>query len=74
MMPRLAVLLLLALPLAGCGADAEERPAPALDQRQRDSAIGASRLPGAGGVRAALRASDSAAAAAARVDSIATAP
>jgi hypothetical protein len=42
-----------------------------MTQRQRDSAIGASKLPGAGGVRGALGASDSAAARNARLDSVA---
>ena len=43
---------------------------PPLTQRQRDSAIGESRLPGAGGVKRALRAVDSAEARRAREDSI----
>ena len=49
-------------------------PTPARDarsQRARDSAIGASNLPGAQGVRGALRADDSAAARNARLDSVA---
>ncbi len=41
-------------------------------QRERDSVIGASKLPGAGGVRGALRAADSAAARNARIDSAGT--
>jgi hypothetical protein len=41
----------------------------ATTERERDSGIGASRLPGAGGVRGALRVSDSAAARNARIDS-----
>ncbi len=41
-----------------------------LTRRQRDSVIGASRLPGSQGVRGALQAQDSAAARQARVDSI----
>jgi hypothetical protein len=40
-------------------------------ERQVDSAIGQSRLPGAAGVRGALRVSDSAAARRARLDSLA---
>lgn len=40
-------------------------------QRERDSVLGASRLPGARGVRGALGASDSAAARNARLDSVA---
>jgi hypothetical protein len=46
--------------LTGCGADHPERQAPK-SKRQRDSTIGASRLPGAQGVGGALKASDSAA-------------
>jgi hypothetical protein len=45
------------------------RNEPALSQRERDSLIGASRLPGAAGVRGALRAADSAAARSAHYDS-----
>jgi len=41
-----------------------------LTRRQRDSVLGASRLPGASGIRGALRAQDSAAAQNARVDSV----
>jgi hypothetical protein len=63
----LAVLLLLAL---GCSSP-ERAPAEDPDaQRARDSAIGASKLPGAAGVRGALRASDSASARRAREDSV----
>lgn len=48
----------------------EDRPAtPPEGERARDSVIGASRLPGAGGVGGALRASDSADARRAREDS-----
>ena len=42
----------------------------ALTEREKDSVIGQSRLPGAAGVRGALRASDSAAARRARADSV----
>jgi len=41
-----------------------------LTRRQRDSVLGASKLPGAQGIRGALRAQDSAAAQNARADSI----
>jgi hypothetical protein len=58
--------------LAGCGESAG-RGGP-IDERARDSTIGASQLPGAQGVRGALRTADSAAARRAREDSIATAP
>jgi hypothetical protein len=64
--------------LAACETQsAEERQAEAMDTmtvRQIDSAIGESRLPGAGGVRGAIGAADSAAARRAREDSIARAP
>lgn len=43
----------------------------ARSERERDSVIGQSRLPGAGGVRGATAASDSAAARQRRLDSIA---
>ena len=46
--------------LAGCGRDHAERQAPT-SERERDSAIGASRLPGGQGVGGALEAADSAA-------------
>ena len=45
-----------------------------LTQRQRDSAVAASKLPGAGGVGRALGAQDSAARRNARLDSIAKEP
>ncbi|GAC1651861.1 MAG: hypothetical protein NVS4B3_13250 [Gemmatimonadaceae bacterium] len=61
--------------LAACGG-----PVPGADrrsgmtQRERDSTIGASLLPGAGGVRRALAGSDSATARNARLDSAAAQP
>ncbi len=59
----------------GCGAPDGEGPTRDPEaQRARDSAIGASRLPGAGGVRGALRASDSASARRARLDSLSREP
>ena len=48
-----------------------ERSAPARSERERDSVIGASQLPGAQGVRGALRAQDSAARRNAQYDSVA---
>jgi methylated-DNA-protein-cysteine methyltransferase-like protein len=60
--------LVLAL-LTGCSGAGDRSGNPAAGQRQRDSAIGASGLPGAQGVQGALRASDSAAARRAREDS-----
>lgn len=58
----------LLLLLLGCGG---EKPAakPPLTERQKDSVIGASKLPGASGVSAAQRIADSAAARRARIDS-----
>ena len=55
------VCLLMLAGLTGCQADHPERSTPST-QRQRDSAIGASRLPGAHGVAGALEAADSASA------------
>jgi hypothetical protein len=65
-------IVLLCVVLMGCAkAESGHRAAAdSLTQRQRDSAVGASRLPGAAGVRGALRAQDSAAARAAQIDSI----
>ena len=57
--------------LTACsGGEGGESSADTLTRRQRDSIIGESRLPGAGGVRGALRVSDSAAARRAREDSL----
>ena len=59
------------LMLAACGGQGGDgTPADTLTRRERDSIIGASRLPGSGGVRGALEASDSAAARSARLDSL----
>jgi hypothetical protein len=71
---RLA-LLWIAVPiaLAACRADHAERGAPATE-RERDSVIGASKLPGARGVQGALRVSDSADSRRVREDSIAREP
>lgn len=66
-----AILVALAGCARGCGDGANDAAArDTLTQRQRDSIIGESALPGAGGVRGALRAADSAAARAKRADSI----
>jgi hypothetical protein len=67
-----ALVSILAWP--GCSPKAEEGSQPQRAERERDSVIGASRLPGAGGVRGALRESDSAAARNARLDSVANQP
>ena len=65
----LACVVLLA---AGCSS--EKAASQPRSERERDSMIGASSLPGAGGVRGALGASDSAAARRARLDSLANQP
>jgi hypothetical protein len=65
--PVLALVLVCA---CGGGTGQASRP-DTLTRRQRDSVIGASSLPGAQGVRGALRAQDSAAARNRRLDSIA---
>jgi nitrous oxide reductase accessory protein NosL len=55
---RTLAILVLTMVLAGCRpSSSTTRPTT---ERQRDSAIGASQLPGAQGVRGALRVSDSA--------------
>lgn len=60
--------------LAGCG-PAPDPPDPELSRRERDSMLGASEvLPGAAGVRGALRAVDTAQARNIRRDSLADAP
>jgi hypothetical protein len=59
--------------IGACAPEAGESP-KARSQRERDSVLGASKLPGAQGVRGALGASDSAAARNARLDSIAGQP
>ena len=60
--------LLVLLLTVGCGTREQERNG--VEQRTRDSAIGASNLPGAAGVRGAVRAADSAAARNSRIDSV----
>jgi hypothetical protein len=69
---RLAALLLLAA--AGCAPKPAEGGKHLRSERERDSILGASQLPGARAVRGALGASDSADARNARLDSIATQP
>jgi hypothetical protein len=64
---------LLLLSLAACAAR-DDAGADTRSRRERDSAIGESSLPGAGGVKAAIRAADSADARNARLDSIAAEP
>jgi hypothetical protein len=76
---RHALVLSVALAVAGCSggppdsgeaADTGTPPADSITDRQRDSVIGASGLPGAQGVRGALEASDAAAERAAILDSL----
>lgn len=57
------------LALAGCERGETPEPSSELTQRQADSALGASRLPGARGITGAMTAADSAAARSARLDS-----
>lgn len=65
--------IILFLVLAGaCTSDS--KPAQPATQRERDSVLGASKLPGAQGVRGALRVADSAAVRNARLDSVDLAP
>jgi hypothetical protein len=59
--------LFLLLLATGCRTHQETQPV--VSERDRDSLLGASKMPGAAGVRGALRAADSAAARSARVDS-----
>ena len=59
------------LALAACSKHSgDDRARPVMSERQRDSSIAKSRLPGAGTVGKALAVSDSASARAARADSL----
>jgi hypothetical protein len=71
MHPALRCAALITL-LAGCAGDSPDAntSGDTLTRAQRDSVIGASRLPGAGGVRGALEIADSAAARQAARDSL----
>ena len=75
---RALAALLAATSLAACGTREEPPADPAAGraptQRQRDSVIAASRLPGAHGVGSALRAADSATARAALAESVGREP
>lgn len=71
-MHRWPAIIMAACLLAACGAS-KPKPAP-LTQRQHDSVIGASGLPGATGVRGATRLADSQAARNARLDSASRQP
>jgi hypothetical protein len=74
-MPRIlpSARLVLLVACAACQ-PSHEGSTPARTERERDSVIGSFRLPGATGVRGALRAQDSAAAQNARLDSLASQP
>ena len=71
--PTVLACTVLLLVCAACGTT-KDQSKPAATERERDSVLGASRLPGATGVRGALRAQDSAAARNSRYDSVATQP
>lgn len=58
----------------GCKSEAGDTAKRPRSERERDSIIGASRLPGAQGVRGALRESDAAKARNAQLDSVANQP
>lgn len=64
---RVPLLVLGAVLIGACSSQPPAKPA--LTQREKDSIVGASRLPGAAGVRGAQRVADSAAARRARIDS-----
>jgi hypothetical protein len=64
------VLLCVALSACAKTKQSGSTAADSLTQRQRDSALGASKVPGARGVQGALKAQDSVAARNARIDSI----
>lgn len=66
-----AVILVLAVVVSACRSAPPRDARTAAEERERDSTIGASRLPGAQGVSGALRAADSGAARRAREDSVA---
>jgi hypothetical protein len=71
---RLILLLAVGvLMVSGCSSG-HDQPRRSATERERDSAIGASRIPGAQGVRRALQASDSGNARRALEDSIAREP
>jgi hypothetical protein len=71
---RLVFLLASGMVIVTACAGGRERNRVPATERQRDSVIGASRLPGAQGVGRALQASDSAASRRAMEDSIAREP
>jgi hypothetical protein len=73
--PRFALLVLALVALAACAPESPDRdPRQGMTRRQKDSLIGASKLPGAGVVQRALGVADSADARRAREDSAARSP
>jgi hypothetical protein len=73
---RLIVVSAVLVLAAACGAKQEEAPPQRTkaEQRQVDSTVGASSLPGAQGVRGAMAASDSAARRSRELDSLSKLP
>ena len=71
-LPDTRTCILAVLLVAACGGG--EKPGAEHTERERDSIIGQSALPGASGVQGALEASDSATARNARLDSLAAEP
>lgn len=62
--------LILTIPACSDGSAGSDAPADSLTQRQRDSVIGESGLPGARGIRSAQKASDALDERAGRLDSL----
>lgn len=73
-MRTLIAVVFISLTLACGSEEAADRPLDAESRRARDSVLGESALPGAGGVKGALKAADSAAARRALADSLAREP
>ena len=69
MQKRVLLLVALALTLAGCAKDEDGENKPALTQREKDSILAGSQIPGARAVKKTLTTADSAAARQARIDS-----
>jgi len=68
------IVTLLVLSLAACGGDSKDKSAvnrDTLTERQKDSILAKSKIPGASSVGRAMRAADSTSAGAHRVDSVA---
>ena len=73
-MPRALILVVTVLSFTSAGCSSQVSSKGTTSERQRDSVLGASKLPGARGVRGAMAAQDSAAARNARLDSVASQP